>query len=205
MKIEARNNEFLSLRVQLTSVKDEISIPSPGNGRIVSHPGLRSMEAGIYANQGTTMHPPMVLYDDHHGDETQGVPNNKVEYIGRNLDTDGFPKPTLHVPDLNLEFRFAQNGTTHGLEVRLMIAPSAMVNFKATGDMRGTTRLKFTTANYNVWQYMGPTNEWWAYFCFITTDEPSSLSKTCVFYAISSYGNHGVNNNRETYFLASEV
>ena len=204
MKAAARNNEFWPQMAQLTKVIDEDTTPSQANDQIVYHADVSVIDAGIYANLGTTAHPSWIMLDDYSGDETQGAPVNNVEYLGRNMDTDGFPKPTLKVTDLNLEFRFAQDGKAHGLQVRLISAPSQMVNFKAAGDMRGTTRLKFAVANYNVWQYMGPTNEWWAYFCYITTDESPNLDKICVFYAVSSYGNHGANAARENYFLAAE-
>ena len=204
MEVKFTRRGFLPPRVQLINGTDGITIPSPATGQIVYHTGISAMDAGIYINVGTTTDPSWVK-GAQSANGTQGTRINKVKYLGRNMDTQGFPKPTLQVTDLNLEFRFAQTGTTHGLQIRLITAPSQTVIFNTMGHIHGPIQLMFTTVNYDIWQNIGPTNDWWAYFDYITTNEPSSLNKAGLFYALTSYGNRGTNITEESYFLAAGV
>ena len=210
MEVESRNKGLLPPRVQLISGTDRVTIPAPATGLVVYHTGISTMDAGIYVNMGTTTNPSWIK-GGQPVEDTQDSQVYKIKYIGRNTDKQGFPKPTLKITDLNLEFRFAQKGTTHGLQVRLITLPSQTVNVKSVGHIHGAIHpsgnnaLAFDATDYNVWQNVGPANEWWAYFYYITTNEPGSLNKACVFYALTSYGNQEANACQEPYYLSAEV
>lgn len=210
MEVESINKGLLPPRVQLISGTDRVTIPFPATGLVVYHTGISTMDAGIYVNMGTTTNPSWIK-GGQPVDDTLDSQVYKIKYVGRNTDKQGFPKPTLKVVDLNLEFRFAENDTAHSLQIRLITIPSQTVMVKSVGHIHGAVHpsgnntLIFTVAHYNVWQDIGPKNEWWAYFYYIITNDTNSLNKACAFYALTSYGNQSAVITQEPYYLAAEV
>ncbi|MGJ1446175.1 hypothetical protein ACR79S_05355 [Sphingobacterium spiritivorum] len=148
--------------------------------------------------------------------DSEGSKVYKVKHRGRNIDTDGFPKPTLLAPEMNLQFRWAVISGVNRLQVRLMNQPSSNVNIFYIGHWSGSSHnssdvsLTFTAANYNIYQNIdGVWNNNWGYYYQFATNEIRSGTNNPLNFVANLYGLCGFNNGwgaaNEPYSLALEL
>lgn len=205
------NKGFLPPRVALTA----LSLPSPLTAHVAgmvvyNTVSVNSLVPGLYLNDGTKWGLLSAV------SETEGSILTKVKYRGRNLDTNGYNKPTLKVPSMNLEFRFATSSGATYLEVRLLSQPASTVTYYANELWFGNTTnggkqsVTFTTANWNAWSRNlsnGVWNNSWGYQYQISTGTgiiPGSNDLVAGnFYGFNNYGN-GAGAENEMYVLAFE-
>lgn len=148
--------------------------------------------------------------------DSQGSKLYKVKHRGRNVDTDGFPKPTLIAPEMNLQFRWAVVSGINRLQVRLINPPSINVNVFYIGHWSGFSHnsddkmFTFTPANYNTYQNIdGDWRNKWGYYYQFATDEVRSgdnnpLNFIANLYGLCGYGN-GWGAANEPYSLTLEL
>lgn len=148
--------------------------------------------------------------------DSEGSKVYKVKHRGRNIDTDGFPKPTLIAPEMNLQFRWAVVGGINRLQIRLIDAPSANVSVFCIGHWSGFTHgndystFTFTPANYNTYQNIdGDWRNRWGYYYQFATNEVRTGDYNPINFIANLYGLCGYNNGwgpaNEPYSLALEL
>ncbi|MGI9580218.1 hypothetical protein ACR1PO_03290 [Chryseobacterium sp. RRHN12] len=209
---------FLPPRLALTSSALPAPLSAHVAGMVVYNTSTANgLSPGLYLNDGTKWGLLNVVSD------TQGTTLTKVKYRGRNLETNGYNKPTLKVPAMNMEFRFAVKGGYNYLEVRLLSAPSADVTYNASmlwfgqsipnnwNNGNTNTSVTFTPSNWNVWSQglsYGRWNGTWSYQCQISTTTgvvPGSNDLLVGdFYGINTFGS-GAGENNEIYVLAFDL
>lgn len=214
LELKSSDKGFLPSRVELSSLASPTPLSTHVEGMIVYNTATANdVTPGLYVNDGTK-------WGKFHGtteptDET-GSTIYKQKYRGRNLDTNGYNKPTLKVPTMNLEFRFATTSGQTYLEIRMLHAPTVNTTYyfnelwfgtRTSGNVQYAT---FTPTNWNVWnQYLssGVWNNPWGYQYQISTKDgviPGSNDlKAGNFYGFNNYGN-GAGAENEMYVLAFE-
>lgn len=211
LDVTSTNKGFLPPRVALTSTSSSSPMTTHVEGMIVYNTAtINDVSPGLYLNDGTEWGQLNVV------SETEGTVLTKIKYRGRNLDTNGYNKPTLKIPSMNLEFRFATTSGSTRLEVRLLSAPTGDVTYYANELWFGNTTgggkqsVTFTTANWNAWSQAlsnGTWNNSWGYQYQISTKDgviPGSNDMLAGnFYGFNNYAN-GAGIDNEMYVLAFE-
>ncbi|MDR6159281.1 hypothetical protein [Chryseobacterium hispalense] len=211
LDIRSSDKGFLPPRVALTAESNPSPLTAHVAGMVVYNTvTVGTLIPGLYLNDGTKWQQ-LSTFSNNNGTVT-----TKVKYRGRNLDTNGYNKPTLQVPTMNLEFRFATTAGDTYLEVRLLSAPSGNVTYYANELWFGTTTngdiesVTFTPANWNVWSRDISNGRWnnpWGYQYQISTRDgvvPGSNDLlTGNFYGFNNF-NNGAGANNEMYVLAFE-
>lgn len=213
LDVFSTNRGFLPPRVGLSAT----TLPSPLTahvaGMVVYNTAMvNDVIPGLYVNDGTKWGS---VGGGEGGSftETGGSILTKVKYRGRNLQSNNHNKPTLKIPYMNLEFRFADGY----LYVRLLSAPTGQVTYYANLSWYGAStngslaEVTFTSANWNVWSYAlsGPaswSNRWGFEYQISTKDgviPGTNDLKMGKFYGFNNYG-AGPNPDNETYVLAFE-
>lgn len=175
LDVTSNNKGLLPPRLALTST----TIASPLTEHVAGMVAYNTATAndvtpGLYVNDGTK-------WDlvNRNSDDTSGSLLLKQKYRGRNLQSNGFDKPTLKVPSMNMEFRFATyNGTTPGaysdnsytyIEVRLLSKPISEITYYANLLWFGTRTngaalsVTFTPENWDKWSNALSYNGNWYY------------------------------------------
>ncbi|KPH14377.1 hypothetical protein [Chryseobacterium sp. ERMR1:04] len=178
--------------------------------------GNAALPAGIYVNLGTPIIP-VWTRTGQSSTSSEGSKIYKTKYRGRNSILQNYPKPTLIVPEMNIEMRFGEDATDNYLQVRLLQAPAVNVSARLLGHWQGHTHnsygtfLTFTPTNWNTWQNVGgiPWNFEWGYYYVISTDENrligiNPFNYTMNMYGLCGYGTYG-SSAAEPYTLAAEV
>ncbi|WP_419868706.1 hypothetical protein [Chryseobacterium sp. CT-SW4] len=205
------NKGFLPPRIALTSTSLPSPLASHVAGMVVYNTSsINGLSPGLYINDGTKWGELNVISD------TEGTVLTKVKYGGRNLDTNAYNKPTLKVPSMNLEFRFATTSGSTYLEVRLLSAPASDVTYYANELWFGNTTsggkqsITFTTTNWSTWSRgfsNGIWNNSWGYQYQISTKDGVAPGSNDLlagnFYGFNNY-NNGAGADNETYVLAFE-
>jgi len=211
LDINASNKGFLPPRVALTSESSPAPLTTHVAGMVVYNTAtINNLVPGLYLNDGTKWQQVSTFSNNN------GTVTTKIKYRGRNLDTNGYNKPTLQIPTMNLEFRFATTSGSTYLEVRLLSAPSSNVTYYANELWFGTSTsgaiqsVTFTPANWNVWSQALSNGVWnnpWGYQYQISTRDgvvPGSNDLlTGNFYGFNNF-NNGAGANNEMYVLAFE-
>jgi hypothetical protein len=166
------------------------------------------LSPGLYMNDGTKWG------KVNETSETTGSVLTKVKYRGRNLDTNNYDKPTLKIPSMNIEFRFASQNGTNRLETRLLSAPTSNVTYYANelwygkSNSGGLESITFTPSNWNIWNRgfsNGTWNDRWGYQYQISTKDgviPGSNDlRAGYFYGFNNWGS-GSGATNEMYVLA---
>ncbi|ASW75819.2 hypothetical protein CJF12_17060 [Chryseobacterium piperi] len=205
-----KNKGFLPPRVALTSTSAASPLANHVAGMVVYNTATANdVVPGLYYNDGTKWSSVKPAPDD-----TSGTVLTKIKYRGRNIDTNGYNKPTLKVPTMNMEFRFAATGGSNYLEVRLLSQPANDITYYAnelwfgTRTNGGAQSVNFTTTNWNEWTRAISNGSWHNPFGFqyqISTKDgviPGSNDLLAGnFYGFNNYNNgSGVEN--EMYVLA---
>lgn len=174
---------------------------------------VNGLSPGLYINDGTKWGQLSTVSD------TEGTITTKIKYRGRNLQANGYDKPTLKIPSMNLEFRFATTSGSTYLEVRLLSAPASDVTYYANELWFGASTngavgsVTFTSANWNVWSQAISSGVWnnsWGYQYQISTKDgviPGNKDLLAGnFYGFNNYksGNTAVMAQDEMYVLAFE-
>lgn len=215
LELKSSDKGFLPSRVKLSSLASPAPLSTHVEGMIVYNTATSNdVTPGLYINDGTK-------WGKFHGSpdeptDTIGSVLHKQKYRGRNLDTNGYNKPTLKVSTMNMEFRFATTSGETYLEVRLLTAPTANVTYYANELWFGSTTnggvqsIIFTPTNWNVWSRgfsNGVWNKPWGYQYQISTKDgviPGSNDlKAGNFYGFNNYGN-GAGAENEMFVLAFE-
>ena len=209
LDIKSADKGILPPRVALSSTLQSSPLTAHVAGMVVYNTAtVNDIKPGLYINDGTKWGQLNVV------SETEGSVLTKVKYRGRNLDTNGYDKPTLKVPSMNLEFRFAVTSGSNYLEVRLLSAPAGTVTYYANELWFGNTTnggkqsVTFTPSNWDVWSRdisSGTWNNSWGYEYQISTKDgviPGTNDLlTGNFYGFNNYGN-GAGAANEMYVLA---
>jgi len=152
--------------------------------------------------------------------DSEGSKIYKAKYRGRNYTP--YTKPTLIVPELNMEFRFAiyPDGFMR-LQIRLLQPPSTSIIATLVGHWHGASHggivstYTFTSGNYNAWRDVdGNWSNTWAYYYLVSTNEVragvnnpinfvSNLYGLCGLVPTNAVGSSG--EQSEAYSLAAEV
>ncbi|MDQ1803956.1 hypothetical protein RAH57_08145 [Chryseobacterium sp. CKR4-1] len=223
LDLTSDNRGFLPPRLALSSINSPSPLSEHVAGMVVYNIAkVNDVSPGLYVNDG-------VQWDkiNQPSDDESGSILLKQKYRGRNLQSNSFNKPTLKVPSMNLEFRFATyNGTTPGansdnsytyIEVRLLSAPVSDVTYYASllwfgsstnGSVQNVT---FTPSNWDTWSnalsYNGNWTRPWGFQFQISTKDgviPGSNDlKAGYFYGFDSF-NNGAGAENETYVVAFE-
>ncbi|ASW75820.1 hypothetical protein CJF12_17065 [Chryseobacterium piperi] len=206
----SQNKGFLSPRVALSSTSSATPLAAHVEGMVVYNTATANdVVPGLYYNDGTKWSSVKPAPDD-----TSGTVLTKVKYRGRNLEANGYNKPTLKVPSMNMEFRFAATGSSNYLEVRLLSQPANDITYYANqlwfgsstnGNIKSVT---FTTTNWNEWSRDISSGNWtspWGFQYQISTKDgiiPGSNDLLAGnFYGFNNYGN-GAGIENEMYVLA---
>ncbi|MBK1898111.1 hypothetical protein [Chryseobacterium paridis] len=211
LDVTSTSKGFLPPRIALTSTSSPSPMSAHVEGMIVYNTSkINDVSPGLYLNDGTEWGQLNVV------SETEGTILTKIKYRGRNLDTNGYNKPTLKIPSMNLEFRFATTSGSTRLEVRLLSAPTGDVTYYANelwfGNSTGGGKqsVTFTSANWNTWSQAlsnGTWNNSWGYQYQISTKDgviPGSNDMLAGnFYGFNNYAN-GAGVDNEMYVLAFE-
>nr|WP_314498648.1 hypothetical protein [uncultured Chryseobacterium sp.] len=211
LDITSSNKGFLPPRLALTSTSHASPLNQHVAGMVVYNTAIQNgLSEGLYLNDGTKWEILNVV------SETEGSVLTKTKYRGRNLAVNGYDKPTLHVPSMNMEFRFATTAGSTYLEVRLLSAPAADVTYYANEHWFGNNTgggkqsVTFTPDNWNTWSRAlsnGVWNNSWGYQYQISTKDgvvPGSNDLLAGnFYGFNNYGN-GAGAEQEMYVLAFE-
>lgn len=213
---------FLPPRLTLSSTVLSSPLSAHVAGMVVYNTAtVNDVSPGLYINDGIRWGKINQTSDE------SGSVLLKQKYRGRNLESKAFDKPTLKVPSMNMEFRFATyNGTTPGansdssytyIEVRLLSAPISDVTYYASllwfgsstnGSVQSVT---FTPSNWNTWSnalsYNGNWTRPWGFQFQISTKDgviPGSNDlKAGYFYGFDSF-NNGAGADNEMYVVAFE-
>ena len=228
LEIESTNKGFLPSRVALTGLTDVATIPSPADGLVVYNtatagtgdqaivPGLHIFENGAWKK---------IINGDNGIDDNSGSKVYKAKFRGRNENGAGYPKPTMRIPELNLEWRFAVvSPGNNNLQVRLIKPPvndiqvfyvghwagSPSATYSTTLHGTSVNTLTFTPANYNVWR--GIDGNWstpYNYYYLLATTEIRTDGLSPINYISNLYGLCGYGNGwgaaNEPFSLAAEV
>lgn len=152
LDISSNNKGFLPPRVILQSETDATSIPSPSKGLLVYHLALGGgMAEGIYVNTGNPNSPVWSRLEAQNSQS--GSTTGKFSYPGQ-------PNPSVTTKVGNLEFRFAETGTTVNLQMRMIAPPTVNTTYECNriswfGNNITTSiviPITFTPANYSTWQ-----------------------------------------------------
>ncbi|WP_418121705.1 hypothetical protein ACNFU2_11365 [Chryseobacterium sp. PTM-20240506] len=211
LDVNSANKGLLPPRVALTATSQPAPLTAHVAGMVVYNTAsVNGLSPGLYLNDGTKWGQLNVV------SETEGTVLTKVKYRGRNLDTNGYDKPTLKVPSMNMEFRFATTSGSTYLEVRLLSAPAATITYYANelwfgnSTNGGKQSVTFTTANWDTWSRSlsnGVWNNSWGYQYQISTGSgvvPGSNDLLAGnFYGFNNYAN-GAGPDNEMYVLAFE-
>ncbi|ASK30750.1 hypothetical protein CEY12_11790 [Chryseobacterium sp. T16E-39] len=211
LDINSSNKGLLPPRVALTATSLPAPLTAHVEGMVVYNTtSVNGLSPGLYLNDGTKWGELSTV------SETEGSVLTKIKYRGRNLDTNGYNKPTLKVPSMNMEFRFATTSGSTYLEVRLLSAPTASITYYANELWFGNTNsggkqsVTFTTTNWDTWSRSlsnGVWNNSWGYQYQISTGTgviPGSNDLLAGnFYGFNNYGN-GAGIDNEMYVLAFE-
>ncbi|WP_054512970.1 hypothetical protein [Chryseobacterium sp. ERMR1:04] len=216
LHLESSKKGILPPRNTLSGSGDAVTIPNPATGLLVYHLGNSALSAGVYINLGTPS-APVWTRTGQSVTNTEGSKIYKTKYRGRNSYLQNYPKPTLSIPEMNLEMRFGDDGTNNYLQVRLLQVPTVNVATRLLGHWQGHshnaygTFLTFTPTNWNVWQNVGGI-EWnfeWGYYYVISTDENRATGLNPFNYSMNMYGLCGYGTygsvSLEPYTLAAEV
>jgi hypothetical protein len=211
LDVTSASKGLLPPRLALTATSLASPMAAHVEGMIVYNTAtINDVSPGLYLNDGKEWGQLNVV------SETEGTVLTKIKYRGRNLDTNGYNKPTLKVPSMNLEFRFATTSGSTYLEVRLLSAPTSDVTYYANelwfgnSTSGGKQSVTFTSANWNIWSRSisnGIWNNSWGYQYQISTKDgviPGSNDMLAGnFYGFNNYAN-GAGIENEMYVLAFE-
>lgn len=211
LDITSSNKGFLPPRIALTSTSQASPLNAHVEGMVVYNTSSENgLSPGLYINDGTKWGQINIAT------ETEGTILTKIKYRGRNLDSNGYNKPTLKVPTMNMEFRFATTSGSTYLEVRLLSRPKQDVTYYANILWFGNTNsgakqsVTFTPTNWNTWSRKLSSGTWnnsWGYQYQISTKNgviPGSNDLLAGnFYGFNNYGN-GTGIENEMYVLAFE-
>ncbi|WP_054509037.1 hypothetical protein [Chryseobacterium sp. ERMR1:04] len=222
LHLESSNNGLLLPRNTLTGTGDATTIPNPSTGLFIYHTGNTALTSGMYVNQGTSTSP-IWNRTEQVSSSNEGAKIYKAKYRGRNSYLQNFPKPTLMIPELNMEVRFAEtiSGATvdHVFQFRLLQQPSTNVTLRINehwqGDASGDHGANpytadYTTANWNVWQSVaGSWKGEWGFYIVVSTSEnrtaePNPYNFSMILYGLCGYGIYG-NVLSEPYSLVAKV
>lgn len=222
LHLESSNQGLLIPRNTLASTDDAITIPNPAIGLFLYHLGNSAMASGMYINKGTTTSP-IWNRTEQISTGNEGAKIYKAKYRGRNSYLQNFPKPTLKIPEMNMEVRFAETitGTTvdHFFQFRLLQQPAANVTLRINEHWQGDATsdhganpytASYTTSNWNTWQSIaGSWKGEWGFYIVVSTNENRPTGLNPFNYSINLYGlcGYGIYGNvlSEPYLLAAKV
>lgn len=209
--------------VTLSSINDVTTVISPKNGLIVFNTtAAGSGTTAVSANTLYVWNSNLSVWDkvvsaNNNISNSSGSAVYKTKHRGRNLDTAGFPKPTLIVPEMNLEVRWAVISGVNYFQFRLLQAPATNVDIYYMDHWHGQSHnstsgafKSFTPANYSVWQSVdGDWSGQWGYYLVMASNENRSTGYNPLNYMANMYGLCGFGNgwraSAEPYSLAIEV